>query len=217
MSTNCIHKFHGDLKLEYVDWEVETLFIGTYNPGCCSKIENSAKWFYGRTQNNMFWNTLGFLYANNPTLGDNGNREIWVSFCKKYKIAVTDLIHEIIKLDLKKGTDKQDLCKGFSDSKLENYIKQEQIVSNYVEIIIRDNPQLKKLKCAYLTRRGTNKPWNDLWNPIKQICRKNKIYTATLTTPGGYNYFQFNNEEFQRTPENLADIWTNRNGLKICK
>ncbi|WP_417559202.1 hypothetical protein [Mesoflavibacter zeaxanthinifaciens] len=215
-NTSCRHKFYRDLKLEYVDWEVETLFIGTFNPGCCKKNENSAEWFYGRTQNNMFWNTLGFIYSRNPTLGDNGNAEIWMSFCKKHKIAVTDLIYEVENLDLINGTDQEDLCKGFSDSKLENFIRQEKTVSNEVEILIQNSQKLQKLKCVYLTRRGTNRPWNILWNPIKLVCRNRKIYTAPLTTPGGYNYFQFNND-FPRTPENLSDIWINRNGMRICQ
>lgn len=215
MNTTCKHKFHGDLKLEYVDWDVKTLFVGTYNPGCCSEIENSAKWFYGRTQNNMFWNTLGFLYANNPTLGNNGNPEIWMSFCKKHKIAVTDLIYEIVKLDLMNGTDKEDLCKGFSDSKLENYIRGRQVISNQVELLIRDNSKLEQLKYVYLTRRGINAPWNNLWSPIREICRNKKIHTSTLITPGRYNRFQFNQENFPRTPENLAHLWTNNNELII--
>ena len=51
---NCPHKFHKDLQLDYVDWEVNTLFFGTFNPGCCKEEDNEANWFYGRTKNNSF-------------------------------------------------------------------------------------------------------------------------------------------------------------------
>ena len=100
----------------------------------------------------MFWNTLRFIYSRNPTLGDNGNIENWKSFSKKHKIAITDLIYEVENLDLINGTDLEDLCKGFSDSTLENFIKQEKIISNEVEILIQNSQKLQKLKCVYLTR-----------------------------------------------------------------
>ena len=215
MNTICKHKFQNHLKLEYVNWDVKTLFIGTFNPGCCEKEENSAEWFYGRTDKNMFWNTLGYIYANNPKLGNEGTPELWMSFCKENKIAVTDLIYEINELDLRNGEDKKNLCSGFSDKKLENYILQKQITPNKVEDLINNSPKLENLKFAYLTRRGADNPWNSLWNPIINICKKGEIKISTLTTPGGFNYFQFNNE-YPRTPKNLADIWY-KNGFETKK
>lgn len=206
MTTICKHKFQDHLKLDYVNWDVKTLFIGTFNPGCCEKEENSAGWFYGRTDRNMFWNTLGYIYANNPKLGNEKNPELWMSFCKENKIAVTDLIYEVNELDLSNGEDKKNLCSGFSDKKLENYILQNQVTSSKVEDLINNSPKLKKLEFVYLTRRGTDNPWNSLWNPIKNACDKREVHTSTLTTPGGFNYFQFN-DDFPRTPENLANIW----------
>lgn len=203
----CQHKFYHDLNLDYVSWEVTTLFVGTFNPGCCKEEDNSANWFYGRTQNNMFWDTLGFIYENNPQLGQQGNPEIWKAFCERNKIAVTDLITEINNVNLH-GTDYQDLCNGFSDSKLENYIHNNQIVSTEIEMLIEFSPKLKNLKNVYLTRATANNPWNTLWNPINLICGLKKIHTARLITPGGFNYFQFN-ANFPRIPENLAQLWIN--------
>ena len=76
MNNTCEHEFIEELDFKNVTWEIRTLFVGTFNPGCCKAEENSATWFYGRTQLNMFWNTVGFLYENNPTLGSDGNEII---------------------------------------------------------------------------------------------------------------------------------------------
>lgn len=64
MDKYCEHKFIEHLDLNNVTWEINTLFVGTFNPGCCKSEENSAEWFYGRSQLNMFWNTIDFLYEN---------------------------------------------------------------------------------------------------------------------------------------------------------
>jgi hypothetical protein len=110
----CKHKFYEELKLEYVNWEVKTLFIGTFNPGCCNENDNVAQWFYGRTQNNMFWDTLGYIYANNPLLGSQGDEKKWKLFCKEFNIAVTDLIFEITDFDLNNSSEYKDLCNEFT-------------------------------------------------------------------------------------------------------
>lgn len=209
----CTHKFINDLQLEYIEWEVNTLFIGTFNPGCCAEEDNAAAWFYGRTQNNMFWDTLGFIYENNPMLGQQGNPELWLSFCKRNKLAVTDLISKINNVNLN-GQDYQNLCNGFSDARLQPYILNGQVVSSGIENLINNSPKLKDLKCVYLTRATTNRAWNILWRPIQQCCRVKKIHVAKLTTPGGFNYFQFN-ANFSRTPANLAALWINK-GFRNC-
>lgn len=209
----CTHKFIDDLNLDYVDWEVSTLYIGTFNPGCCKEEQNGAAWFYGRTQNNMFWDTLGFIYENNPFLGQDGNPELWKSLCRKHNIAVSDLITKVNGVNLK-SNDYNNLCVGFSDSKLETYILNGQAVSSEIEKLINNSPKLKNLKCVYLTRSTTNRAWNILWRPIQKACRRKNIHVEKLTTPGGFNYFQFN-ANFLRTPENLATLWRN-NGFRNC-
>jgi len=213
LKTACLHKFQRNLQLDYVDWEVNTLFIGTFNPGCCKKEENEAAWFYGRTQNNMFWDTLGCIYENNPLLGQQGTPELWLAFCKRNKLAVTDLISKINAVNMK-SDDYDNLCKGFSDARLEPYILNGQAVSTEIENLVNNSPKLKDLKCVYLTRRTTNVAWNILFNPIHQICNQKGIHIARLTTPGGNGRFQFNTN-FLRTPENLATLWIN-NEFRNC-
>lgn len=212
LKINCPHKFKKDLQLDYVTWKVTTLFIGTFNPGCCQE-KNNADWFYGRTERNMFWNTLGYIYEQNPLLGTEGNPEQWKAFCKRRQLAVTDLItlvKKVIAEDLE-----ETLCKNFSDKKLEPFILEGNFVSTEIENLITNSPKLQHLKCVYLTRTTTNGAWNVLWRPIRIACRNKNIHIAKLTTPGGFNYFQFN-DNFPRTSENLAKLWE-RKGFKNCK
>lgn len=211
----CPHKFSHDLGLEYVDWEVNTLFIGTFNPGCCKN--NKANWFYGRTDKNMFWDTLGLFYENNAVLGQNGNIDLWKAFCKRNKIAVTDLIESIDEVDMSSEEDQKNLCKNFSDKKLELYLNTGQYSSNYVENLILNSPKLSNLKCVYLTRATTDHPWNQLWNPINTVCLERGINVQRLLTPGGFNYFQFNQVNFPRISENLLQLWCNNYHLTDCQ
>jgi hypothetical protein len=211
LKNNCLHKFDEDLQLDYVTWEVNTLFIGTFNPGCC-KEGNSAEWFYGRIKRNMFWNTLGHIYEQNPLLGTEGNPADWKAFCKRNKIAVTDLIKSVNKV----VTDDliQALCNNFSDSKLEPLILQDNVIPARISNLIEQSPKLQSLKCVYFTRATTNKAWNILWVPIANVCKQRKIHKVKLVTPGGFNYFKFS-KNFLKTPANLAELWR-RKGFKIC-
>lgn len=209
---NCKHKFHQHLDLSYVDYPVRHLFIGTFNPGCCQEGDNSAQWFYGRTQKNMLWDTLGFILENNPNLGKDGNPDKWQRFLRKNGLAMTDLISEIQNVDVGQKDIYDDLCKNFSDKKLEPYIEVNNITATSIVELIENHSSLKSLQSIYLTRRTANSPWDKLWNPIREIGLKNGIAVKTLVTPGGFNYFQFNNE-FKRTPENLAKIWQENNQL----
>ena len=89
----CEHKFIADLQLQYVDWEVKTIFIGTFNPDWKECANNNATWFYGRTQRNEFWEILPLIHKQ-PSLID-GDRNSWSEFCRKNKIAITDILSRI--------------------------------------------------------------------------------------------------------------------------
>ncbi|MEY4604366.1 MAG: hypothetical protein RIT43_1658, partial [Bacteroidota bacterium] len=67
----CNHKFIKDLQLQYVDWEVKTLFIGTFNPEWEECASNYAQWFYGRTQRNDFWCILPTVHGTNSLISGN--------------------------------------------------------------------------------------------------------------------------------------------------
>jgi hypothetical protein len=89
----CEHKFINDLQLQYVNWKPKTLFIGTFNPEWLECENNSAQWFYGRTQRNEFWNILPTTFGQ-PSLLE-ANRLAWINFCREKEIAITDILSSI--------------------------------------------------------------------------------------------------------------------------
>src|SRR5579862_8159173 len=88
----CLHKFHEYLELETIDFEPNTLIVGTFNPAW--PAENPAEWFYGRIRNNYFWDVLPRIY--DPILNlRRGNHLQWKQFCSVNGIALTDFITSI--------------------------------------------------------------------------------------------------------------------------
>lgn len=85
----CKHKFYNDLN-PILDFEPETLIVGTFNPEFPST--NKAEWFYGRIKNN-FWYVLPKVYGDESLRGKSPKE--WKQFCKKRKIIITDLIASI--------------------------------------------------------------------------------------------------------------------------
>jgi hypothetical protein len=65
----CNHKFKDDLTIDYAkDWNPTTLIVGTFNPEWTDN--NSADWFYGRTENNYFWSVTTSLWNGKFALQD---------------------------------------------------------------------------------------------------------------------------------------------------
>ena len=116
----CQHKFYSYLQLQRLtDFEPEIIIIGTFNPELPK--DNYSEWFYGRTDNNYFWDLLPKMF------GDEGLRNRahtdWKKYCKRKKIALTDLLSGINDADftneahikvLSKYTD-SDLATRFKD------------------------------------------------------------------------------------------------------
>ena len=114
----CNHKFINDLELQYVDWEVRTLFIGTFNPGWKACENNYAVWFYGRTGNNEFWCILPNIHEQISLL--NGDRIAWINFCKRNHLAITDVLKIIEDADEQNPAHRNSICK-FKDDDLANF------------------------------------------------------------------------------------------------
>lgn len=102
---------------------------------------------------------------------------------------MTDLISEIQNVDVGQKDTYDDLCKNFSDKKLEPHIEANNITATSIVELVENHFSLKRLQNIYLTRRTANSPWNKLWNPIRKIGLKHGIAVKTLVTPGGFNYF----------------------------
>ena len=177
----CIHKFVNDLNLERREFEPTTLIVGTFNPGW-NILGNYALWFYGRTNNNYFWDVLPRLYENiNLRLLPHTE---WKAFCNRHKIALTDLIFSI---------DDADNNNQAHINQLKNY-RDDAIASHFHRFTLVDIPAILKnhptISHVYLTRQTTAGFWQQKWLPIVRYCNVNNIKTQTLLTPSGSARFQ---------------------------
>jgi hypothetical protein len=177
----CTHKFANDLYLERIDFKPATLIISTFNPSWNS-LANYASWFYGRTNNNYFWDTLPRLYEN-INLRQSNQKE-WKAFCHRNKIALTDLIYSIDDADSNNQTH-IDHLKHYSDDLIARHFH------NFTEVniltILAKHPSIAHV---YFTRQLSGKFWQEKWLTIALYCQDNGIKTQILITPSGSARFQ---------------------------
>ncbi len=159
----CHHKFINDLQLQYVDWEVKTLFIGTFNPGWSVCPNNNADWFYGRTQRNEFWCILPTVHLEASLL--NGNRNNWIDFCRKNNIAVTDILESINNADPANEAHKQAICR-FKDDELAQF----DVTINDIPAILENHPSIKQI-CV--TRQTLPPFWENCFTNLVQYINQN--------------------------------------------
>lgn len=193
----CHHKFVKDLNLENLDFEPTALIVGTFNPAWPES--NTAKWFYGRTQNNYFWDVLPRLY-NEPSLL-NASPKDWKAFCQRHKIAITDLISCVVDAN----SPKDDKVMGaYSDEKIAKDFN-EHIFTQIVSLLEKH----PSIKYVYLTRGSAPTFWAKLWRPVKSFCKLNKLKEDILLTPSGYAFYQqgrYNNNNPYQPISNLSDF-----------
>lgn len=199
----CHHKFYDDLYIDYAkDWKPDTLIVGTFNPEWPE--DNYAEWFYGRTDNNYFWEVLPALY-NKETLRKE-SVDSWKSFCKDNKIALTDLISEIKRAD-RNNANHYDLIASFSDKNIEvNFVGENDLVTVDIVRILQEN---KSIKYVYLTRSAQKQPWRRLWKPVKVFCNQNGLTVKELLTPSGYAFYKYSKKE-RKQFNSLSDFITGR-------
>jgi hypothetical protein len=152
---SCEHKFLNDLELAYSDWEIRTLFIGTFNPNWNS-CSNESNWFYGRTKRNAFWCILPTIHEGQSLI--NGNKQDWINFCKRNRIGITDIITSISDANEDNPIHRNYICK-FKDDKLENFdiniTNVPQILDRYVNI-----------KQVCITRQTLSEFWEDIFTEL---------------------------------------------------
>jgi G:T/U-mismatch repair DNA glycosylase len=174
----CNHKFIEYLNLERLDFEPTTLIVGTFNP----LIEgNKAEWFYGRFDNN-FWDVLPRLYGENSMRCCKPNE--WRKFCKRHKIAITDLITCIQDADLL-NVSHVAMLKTYSDKTIAEKFKHH-TKNNILELL----KAKQTIKNVYLTRGIGENFWKKLWKPTKEYSKQFKLNENTLLTPSGYAFYQ---------------------------
>lgn len=190
----CIHRFAAwlNLPLSLVDWEVNTLIVGTFNPGW--EANNYASWFYGRTDNNYLWEVLPEIYGE-QSLRKPYNNEAWIAFCRQYGIAFTDLINTIEDADETNVIHRQLICGNqFSDTAITDNFKE--LRWTPVVEILQSRPLLRHV---YLTRSAGG-IWGKEWRPVQEYCWQNQLDCKTLLTPSGNARFQYNRQMQEQYP-----------------
>lgn len=203
----CRHKFYEDLYIEYAkDWKPTTLIVGTFNPEWPEK--NYAQWFYGRTENNLFWTVLPGVYNQQSLICSN--KDSWFSFCKENKIALTDLISCIKTADVS-NEDHYSIVASYSDASIAKHFSQNEDLE-LVDIvnILKENPSIKHV---YLTRSANSGLWKKLWEPVREYCIQNGINVNELLTPSGYariKYFKENRSQFDTLSSFIISKWNDK-------
>lgn len=200
----CNHKFIEYLNLENLDFKPTTLIVGTFNPEW--PAGNQAEWFYGRTHNqhgqvnNNFWDVLPRLYGEESLI--NSTHLEWKTFCKKHKIALTDLITSIDDAD-EQNPIHQNRLGGYADNVIVNNFN-EHTFTNIVGLL-QNNPTIENV---YLTRGTGETLWRTRWSFIRLFCVQNNKHIKTLMTPSRNAFRQqgkYNNLNPDE-PLNLADF-----------
>ncbi|MBA4299630.1 MAG: hypothetical protein C0433_05905 [Cyclobacterium sp.] len=150
----CHHRFQNDLQLAYTNWEIRTLFIGTFNPAWLIP-NNNAQWFYGRVARNDFWGILPSIH-NGELLIDEGPQE-WKNFCRNHFIGITDIISSLEDADVG-DPDHVEKVRKFRDADLATF----EIIPNDIPLILERHKTIEQI-C--LTRNTLPNPWNGLFQP----------------------------------------------------
>ncbi len=177
----CQHKFFDYLQLQRLDdLEPKILIVGTFNPEWPEG--NYAEWFYGRTDNNYFWDLLPRMFGNNGLR--NQNHAAWKTYCRTHEIALTDLISSIDDADIQIEEHRKILGE-YTDSAIASKFKQQ--ISNPIVPLLQANPSIESV---YLTTTINIGLWQNLWNPVEQYCNQNNLWCKKLMTPSkGARFF----------------------------
>ncbi|MBC3789396.1 hypothetical protein [Spirosoma utsteinense] len=176
----CPHKFQEYLTLEQLDFEPTTLIVGTFNPAW--PAGNYAQWFYGRTNNNYFWDVLPRLYQADLNLRP-GTVASWKQFCADKKIALTDMISSINDAD--QGVQ-------LHNDKLANYTDAA-LATTFADFTFTDIVKLLRqhptIKYVYLTRKPGISLFDDQWMLVENYGIEHGLHVRNLLTPSKYAFY----------------------------
>ena len=184
----CNHKFIEYLNIENVNFDPRFLIIGTFNPEWPK--DNYAEWFYGRTINNYFWETLPRIFEE-ESLRINFNYNHWKNFCSRNRVALTDLITSINDAE-ELNPNHFEVISKFKDTEFANTFEDFEMTN--VLRILENNPSIKKV---FFTRnKGVNLFDNEI-SIINNYCVNNDIRFSYLMTPSKNARFQMRGYEPQ--------------------
>ena len=177
---SCKHRFYKDLSPE---WDLEHLFIGTFNPEWDNPNGNNAHWFYGRKSSN-FWPVLTQVFENPLPFSDLDSVENLKAFQLRHRIGITDLIKEITNADPDNERTLHDVF-SFLDERLDSYELDSNVEA--IKSLIEKNPRIKGV---YATRKSfkpvSSSPISRFWHEVESYCVSKGIHVARLITPSSY-------------------------------
>lgn len=168
-------------QLKYQDfyfpsWEVEYLFVGTFNP----QGGENVRYYYGR-QKNQTWKLISKIFGSEF----NPNSENFFDLLKKHRIACVDMIDQ---LNADENRIKRIVGKGYKDSEIINGLVQRQYNTTNIQKIIEVNKWIN----VYSTwGKGPNlKEWK---NEVEKLGKINSLVSPSLAArvPKGVNKFDY--------------------------
>jgi G:T/U-mismatch repair DNA glycosylase len=184
----CNHRFIEELIPE---WEIEYLFVGTFNPEW-DKSSNNASYFYGR-HTNHFWYIMPQVFRDMSLMDKEyrNNKKFLKDYLKSKKIGLTDLIRSIE--DAENKDEHRRCILSYRDKDLEKFkkIKYNEEIFNLID----KNLQSLKKGGVFLTRQIGREisQINEKWEDIKRYCKSKGIKVDELVTPSiGYRSNGYN-------------------------
>ncbi|MBK7764112.1 MAG: hypothetical protein IPI46_12340 [Bacteroidetes bacterium] len=193
------HQFHNTNKF-YPTWEVDYIFLGTFNPVCGEQLD-----YYYRRKSNGFWNILKAYFDPNNEYNILTYIEL-ESFVKAKKIGCIDVIKKVTFPD-----DMRDkICgKGYSDQTLFTVtnFKREYTFEEIKEFLIKR--KVEKVFSTWGKRDSPSEFLNEV-NNFVTFCDENSICFTPLPSPSGRCYRGVN------IPI-ITNEWGNRITNDFCK
>ncbi|SDF93779.1 hypothetical protein SAMN05421827_102182 [Pedobacter terrae] len=161
------------------DWEIDHLFIGTFNPLWDRPNALNAVYFYGRSA--YFWDAVSIFFEDTTYAFDRNDRQAMVDFCKRHRMGFTDLILSVEDAD-QQNQDHRKKIYSVKDVDLESF---DQIVWNTDNI--KDFLAQKRPANIYFTLLSTD--GRSLFSPqilkIEQEALQLGINNSRLHSPTG--------------------------------
>ena len=170
------------------NWEINTLFLGTFNPICGEPLD-----YYYRRKSNGFWKIIKHFDSQNEF--DFTNFEDLKKFMTLKRFGCIDVIRSVTFPEV----DKNKICgRGYSDDNLfriKNYSREYNF--DYIQTFTLE----RGVSNIYTTWgcRNSPKEFRNLLSDFENYCNVNQVRLVNLKSPSGRVY---KGEEIQRINSN---------------
>lgn len=170
------------------DWEVEYLFLGTFNPEGGEKVN----YFYGR-ESNFTWKILSDIFKKDFNPYDTNNFSNFIKQLELKKIACMDIIKSV-EFDEKTYDEMRIKGKGYKDSNIINNKVIRKYSTEEVNLIIKKN---KNVKVFTTWGNGSNlKEWRTELIKLKDFTTL-KSPSKAARVPKGLSKFNYVLEDWK--------------------